>query len=138
MANDIQLIGIDTNILARYIVQDEPTQAKIASEFLESLNQHQKGFVSNIVLVELIWLLKRVYKQSRLEIAHILEALLFTDVLVFENHPLIIGVSKVYQSTASNFSDLLISRIHQQNGCIKTVTFDENAVKKADMTLLDA
>ncbi len=136
MESSAQLIGIDTNVLARYLVQDDQQQAAQASAFLESLNAHKKGYISVIVLIELIWLLRRVYNQSRSQVAMILDELLAIDTLVFEHQALVLQALAIYHTMSSDFSDLLIHKINQQQGCVYTVTFDKGAVNKAGMTKL--
>ena len=136
MASAPKLIGIDTNVLARYLVQDDPVQSVQATQFLESLDQHTKGYVCIITLVELVWLLRRTYKQSRLQVGLILEELLATQTLVFEHRDCILSALAIYQNTSADLSDLLISQINQQANCTHTVTFDKGAVNKACMISL--
>lgn len=136
MVNNPILIGIDTNVLARYIVQDEPNQAEQASQFLESLTADKKGFICVIVIIELIWLLRKVYKQTRLQVAKVLDELLEIDTLVFEQREHIVYSLSIYKNVSSDFSDILLNRLNQQFGCDYTVTFDENAINKAGMTAL--
>ena len=114
MESSAELIGIDTNVLARYLVQDDQEQAEQASAFLESLNTHKKGYISVIVLIELIWLLRRVYNQSRSQVAMILDELLAIDTLVFEHQALVLQALAIYHTMSSDFSDLLIHKINQQ------------------------
>lgn len=136
MANKSRLIGLDTNVLARYILQDDAQQSEQASQFLESLTADHKGFVSIIVLIELVWLLRRVYKQTRLQVAEILDELLAVDTLVFEQYAHIYHALATYKSVSSDFSDLLINRLNHAYGCDYTVTFDNGAVDKAGMLQL--
>lgn len=136
MANKSILIGIDTNVLARYILLDDPQQSEQASQFLESLTADKKGFISVIVLVELVWLLRRVYKQTRLQVAEILDELLAIDMLVFEQQVYVYEALAIYQNVSSDFSDLLINRLNAMYGCDYTVSFDNGAVDKAGMKVL--
>ncbi|WP_066802563.1 PIN domain-containing protein [Moraxella oblonga] len=133
MANKI---GIDTNVLVRYIAQDDETQAKIAGDFLENLTLENQGFVNNIVIVETIWVLTRVYKKTRAEMVIILETLFSSSVLIFENLALLWEVLAIYKNTKADFSDLLICKINQMANCQLTVTFDETAFKQAGMVSL--
>lgn len=133
MANKI---GIDTNVLVRYITQDDVIQSKIASDFLESLTTHNQGFINNTVVVELIWVLSRSYKKTREQIIVILDELFAMHVFEFENRELLLDVLQIYQATKADFSDLLICKINQSSHCQKTMTFDKTAFNEAGMTAL--
>ncbi len=130
------LIGIDTNILARYILQDDAKQFKIASDFLESLTEQKQGYISKIVLAELIWLLQQGYKLPRAVISEILEKLLTTDSLYFEDKAFAEQALKKYSQSTADFPDLLIAITTKNAGCAQTVTFDKKASKQADMVLI--
>lgn len=132
MANKI---GIDTNVLVRYIVQDGE-QSEIATQFLESLSLENQGFVNNIVIMELIWVLSRTYKQSKETIAVILEELFSMSVFVFDDLPLLLKTLTIYRQSKADFSDIFIREFNSSVGCTQTVTFDIGACKKAGMVLL--
>lgn len=132
MANKV---GIDTNVLVRYIVQDGE-QSEIATQFLESLSLENQGFVNNIVIMELIWVLSRTYKQSKETIAVILEELFSMPVFIFEDLPLLLKTLMIYRKNKADFSDIFIKEFNDSIGCDKTVTFDMGACKKAGMILL--
>lgn len=132
MANKV---GIDTNILVRYIVQDDE-QSQIATQFLESLSLQNQGFVNTVVVMELIWVLSRTYKQPKEIIAIVLEELFSMPVFAFDNLPLLQKTLAIYQQSKADFSDIYIQVLNQSVGCEKTVTFDVRASKKAGMELL--
>lgn len=133
MANKI---GIDTNVLVRYIAQDDEIQAKIAGDFLENLTLENQGFINNIVVVETIWVLMRVYKKTRAEMVVILEILFSSPVLASENVALLWEVLEIYKNSKADFSDLLICKINQIINCKLTVTFDKTAFEQAGMISL--
>ncbi len=70
------MIGLDTNVLVRYLAQDDQEQSALATQVLESLDEAERGFVSLVVLVELQWVLRRAYRMSASEVAGIVERLL--------------------------------------------------------------
>ena len=70
------MIAIDTNVLVRFLTQDDPEQGAIAGRFLAGLTVDHPGFVAREVLVELVWVLERAYRYSRGEISSALEGLL--------------------------------------------------------------
>lgn len=129
-------IGIDTNVLVRYIIQDDDEQSKIATQFLENLSLEYQGFINTIVIIELIWVLSRTYKQSKETIALILEELFSMPVFVFDNLPLLLKTLEIYQQSKADFSDIFIEQFNQYSLCQNTVTFDVKASKKAGMILL--
>lgn len=132
MANKI---GIDTNVLVRYIMQGDE-QSKIATEFLESLSIKNQGVINTVVVMEVIWVLSRSYKQPKETIALILEELFLIPVFVFDNLPLLLKTLAVYKESKADFSDIFIRLFNQSLDCEKTVTFDVGASKKAGMVLL--
>mgnify|MGYP006191082619 CR=1 FL=1 len=78
------MIGVDTNVLVRYLVQDDATQAQIASDVIDGLSEADQGYVGREVLIELVWVLERAYGFSRMEIANALDGLLAAIELVIE------------------------------------------------------
>lgn len=132
MANKI---GIDTNVLVRYIMQDDE-QSKIATEFLENLSIENQGVINTVVVMEVIWVLSRSYKQPKETIALVLEELFLIPVFVFDNLPLLLKTLAVYKESKADFSDIFIRLFNQSLDCEKTVTFDVGASKKAGMVLL--
>src|SRR6202790_4800950 len=80
------MIGLDTNILVRFLTQDDPIQSPKATEIIERrLTEENPGFVSIVAMVETVWVLDRAYRLAVNEIAAAVERMLQTDVLVVEN-----------------------------------------------------
>ena len=80
------MIGLDTNILVRYLAQDDPVQSPKAREIIERrLTEENPGFVSVVAMVETVWVLERAYGFAAHEIATAVERMLQADVLVVEN-----------------------------------------------------
>jgi predicted nucleic-acid-binding protein len=80
------VIGLDTNVLLRYLVQDEPVQSPRATEiFTNRLAEEERGFVSLVTIVEVVWVLKSLYKRSPWEIADDIEMVLAADTLEIQN-----------------------------------------------------
>lgn len=132
MANKI---GIDTNVLVRYVIQDDE-QSKIAIKFLESLSLENQGVINTVVIMELIWVLSHAYKQPKEAIASVLEELFSMPVFIFDNLPLLLQTLAIYKENKADFSDIFICLFNQSLHCEKTITFDKNASKKAGMVLL--
>ncbi len=118
--------GIDTNILVRYLVQDDAKQGEIAANYFETLkSQGETCFINHIVLCELVWVLRAVYKLSRDEIINTLESVLKTDIFEFENKDAIWKSIQQMKIGKADFSDYLIGQLNAQAGCTETVSFDK-------------
>jgi predicted nucleic-acid-binding protein len=121
------MIGIDTNILVRYITHDDPGQTKKSIELFGSFRPDLPGFICLITLVEAVWVLSRTYGFSRNELTEVLEALLRSREVRVERAELVSQALRTFVTTAANFSDCLIQRCGQAAECEHTVTFDKRA-----------
>lgn len=131
------MIGLDTNVLVRYFAQDDAKQAKAASELIENqLGAEATGFISTVVLAELVWVLVRAYAASREEITDIVGGLLASPVLTVEHKGQVWHALREFRTTTGDFSDYLIARVNAEAGCSATVTFDRRAAKIAGFELL--
>lgn len=119
------MIGLDTNVLVRYIVRDDLGQADRAARFIkDNLTPDRPGYINIVVLVELVWVLERAYRHSRDQIAMLLDALLTTTELRIESAERIWPLIEPYRRGEANFSDLAIATLNAEAGCSETVTFD--------------
>lgn len=133
-----ELIGIDTNVFARYFLQDDVIQSKIASDFLESLNQNRKGLMTMVVLVELFWILKQGRKLPKSQLITILDMILTTNTLVIEQKSLVYKAFSIYRTSSADFPDCLVMLVGKNLGAKCTVTFDKGAKNHASMQFLTA
>lgn len=119
------MICLDTNVLVRYVTQDDPQQARLASALLErELSAENPGLVTAVALCELGWVLARSYKVPRAQIADIIERLLGVEPLMHEHrHAAVLAVEEV-RAKGFDFADCLMARIGRQHGCAEFVTFD--------------
>jgi len=119
------MIGLDTNILVRYLTQDDPAQSKTAAfEIEKGLAAGQTFFIADIVLCKLVWVLETTYGYDRLDIVPVLENILRTKQFRFENKDLLWQSLADYRSRKGDFADHLIGRAGIQAGCRETLTFD--------------
>lgn len=126
------MIGLDTNVLLRYLTQDDPVQSKRATEILENdLSETRPGYVNHVVLCELVWVLEDCYSQAHADILKILDQLLKVAEIQFENPDVVRLAFSDYKTSGGDFSDRLISRSNLTRGCEHTLTFDEKAAKGA-------
>jgi predicted nucleic-acid-binding protein len=129
------MIGLDTNVLVRYIMQDDAKQAALASRLVESLAD-SAGFIPLIVIAELSWVLSSAYGLSREQLAEALEGVLRSKEWIVEKADIVWQAVRLFQSSSADFADCLIFRSAAAAGCEKTMTFDRDAAKSGGMTLL--
>ncbi len=117
--------GLDTNVLVRYLVRDDLEQWKLADDYIKQVKASSETcFINNIVLCELVWVLKSSYKLSRNEITDVLEKVLKADAFEFENTEAAWWSVQQMKKGKADFSDYLIKKLNEQAGCRETVTFD--------------
>ncbi len=130
------MIGLDTNVLVRYVTQDDPVQSPKANELIESLSTFSPGFVSLVSVVELVWVLQSCYQSAKSDVVTVLETLLRTRELTIEHAEVIWQALRRFSANKADFADCLIERCAHAAGCKYTATFDLNAVKSAGMQRL--
>ena len=130
------MIGLDTNVLVRYIMQDDSRQSPKASKLVESLTVDSPGFVSLVSVVELGWVLSSSYGLTRDQLVQGFEALLRTKEIVIDRAAEVMKALRVFKATSADFADCLIERTASGAGCDRTMTFDGGAAKAAGMTLI--
>ena len=129
------MIGLDANILVRFVTQDDPVQSRYADEIMQSLSAKEPGWISLTALAELVWVMTRKFRASRTRIESLLEALLAREEIVVEQSDLVHRAINQYRIGTADFSDYLIACAAQAAGCRRTLTFDRKAAKSAGMTL---
>jgi len=119
------VIALDTNVLVRYLVGDEPGQAKRAREAVDQARSNRQPiFLSQIVLCELVWVLAGAYQASKMDIQSTLYRLLDDRAFELENPP---GVHRAIDRFArgpADFSDYLLGDVALEAGASATFTFD--------------
>ncbi len=133
------MIGIDTNVLVRYIAQDDAVQSAQATDLIEQRCSAQvPGFIGVVVLVELVWVSESCYGSTRAEVAEIVRRILSIRQLVVQEAELMWKALRLFESGKADFSDFVIAGAANAAGCIETRTFDQKAVATAGMTLLSS
>ncbi|MDO9041317.1 MAG: type II toxin-antitoxin system VapC family toxin [Desulfocapsaceae bacterium] len=131
------MIGLDTNILVRYITQDDLAQSSLATQFIEEKCSFAlPGFINHIVLCELVWVLKRCYKTEMSQALRVVEQLLRTAQLRIQEPQVVWKALKLAQKGKADFADFLIAQINIAHGCGTTITFDNAAAEINSKTLL--
>jgi predicted nucleic-acid-binding protein len=131
------VIGLDANVLVRYATQDDPGQVRVVEELFDSLTIESPGFVSTVVLVESIWVLRQVFGVDAESVARFVSHLLGSAELVIE-HPEAVRGALDSTAGSADFNDALIARVAVAVGCDHTVTLDKRAAKFPGMRLLVA
>jgi predicted nucleic-acid-binding protein len=130
------VIGLDTNVLVRYIMQDDIKQSPLATRMVESLTAEAPGFVPLVAIVELAWVLSSAYELSRSQLIEAFETLLRTKELVIERGETVWKGLRLLQRSGGDFADCLIACSAEAAGCARTITFDRGAAKNGGMTLV--
>jgi predicted nucleic-acid-binding protein len=131
------LIGIDTNILVRYITQDDKIQSEIATKFIENYcSNGNKIFINHLVICELVWVLKKCYKLSKPKTINIIQHILQISQFSIENPQIIWQTLTDYKKGSADFADYVVGRTNIYNNCEETITFDKKASKSKGFSLL--
>ncbi len=124
------MIGLDTNILVRYLAQDDPIQSPQATQIIERrLTENQPGFISLVTMAETVWVLDRAYGMSDEQIAGAVEQMLQADTLLVQNEQEVFTAMTTLKTSAGSFSDALIAALGAWAGCSSTLTFDRKATR---------
>ena len=122
------MIGLDTNILVRFIAQDHPAQTAAATKLVDSLSSDAPGYLPLIVLAELIWVLQFSYRFNKQEIESVVERLLRSRELLLEKKETVSQALTKFRTSRADFADCLIERCGHAAGCQHVLTFDKDAV----------
>ncbi len=130
------MIGLDTNVLVRYIAQDDKKQSALASQIIGALTGSNPGYITLIGMIELVWVMKSCYGATKPEMVDILEKLLRTKEFIVENAEVAHKALQIFSTTPADFADCLIERSSEFAGCSQTFTFDKSASSLTGMTLI--
>jgi predicted nucleic-acid-binding protein len=124
------MIGLDTNVIVRYLTQDDAVQSAKATELFErGLSEEEPGFVSVVAMVETAWVLEGVYGLAGEELAAAIERMLGVNVLIVESEQEIFSAMIAVKEGRGSFADALIGALGAEVGCSHTVTFDQKALR---------
>lgn len=129
--------GLDTNVLIRYLVQDDPLQSALATEYVETqCTVDNPCFINQIVLSEMVWVLESNYQQTRDQIATVIEQLLQVGQLEVMESDVVWRALADYKNSNADFPDHLVARINEYRGCNSTLTFDKKDANQSRFELL--
>ncbi len=130
------MIAIDTNVLVRHLVNDDLAQAEAARKLIESLTPEQPGFICREVAIEVVWVLVRSYKFSRVQVVTALEELAGSDDILFEASEDVMNAVAIYTEVAADFSDLMILAASERANAQPLYTFDRRFARLEGVNLL--
>jgi predicted nucleic-acid-binding protein len=131
------MIGLDTNILVRYFIKDDPQQTRLAVNLIFSLSPSEPGWIGVAIFMELDWVMNNVLKVKKDRVVEIFDTLLASRELVVENMETVREALQLYRFRNTDFSDCLIAASAKAAGCSRTVTFDHRAARDAGMDLIE-
>jgi predicted nucleic-acid-binding protein len=124
------VIGLDTNILVRFLAQDDVVQSPLATQIIErQLTEERPGFISLVTIVETVWVLDRIYGLSNAEIAAAIERILQADSLFVQNEQEVFTAAIALKTGVAAFANALIGVLGAWAGCTATLTFDKRAAR---------
>ncbi|WP_120632531.1 PIN domain-containing protein [Ruegeria sp. EL01] len=132
------MIALDTNVLVRFLVQDDAAQGQAAADLVGGLTEQEPGYICREVIIELIWVLERAYKMTRAQIIPAIEGLLASRELVVEHAGRVGLALSRYVAGGAGFSDQMIRLAAEDAGCEYLVTFDRALAREQTVQLLKA
>lgn len=131
------MIGIDTNILLRYLLDDDPIWSPVVTDFVDNrLTTEQPAYVNVITLIELVWTLRRRPEYDRSRLTSVVESLLSSDVIVLAEASAIERALSSFKKGTAGFADYLIAELNEAAGASPTITIDRKAGKTFPFTPL--
>jgi predicted nucleic-acid-binding protein len=117
--------GLDTNVLVRYLTEDDPVQARRAAAWITTaVARGERCYISPVVLCELAWVLRAAYRISKADLLLTLDRVLATTQFVIGEKDVVRAAVETYRAGRAEFADYLIGALHQDAGCDRTATFD--------------
>ena len=130
------MIALDTNVIVRFLVQDDEKQSKAAITFVNSLTAHERGYICREVIIEVVWVLERAYHLPRKQIVPAIEGLISSRELVVEDGERVGVALSRYLSGGAGFSDRMILLASETAECSGLATFDKTLAKDRGTILL--
>jgi predicted nucleic-acid-binding protein len=130
--------GLDTNVPLRLLVADDPGQVARARAWLRAQPQDERFLINRIVLCELVWTLRRVYRFDREQIADVIERVLKSYAVVVEDEHSVEFALYLYRTSSADFADCLLGVTNGFLGCTRTGTFDRRAAELDEFELIPA
>ena len=124
------MTGLDTNVVLRYLLQDDAQQTPLANRIVdEILSERNPGFINLATVLEIVWVLRSLLKRTPSQIATHLEQLLAADSLEVQNEQQVFDAAFALKRGMGEFEDALIGALNAWAGCPHTLTFDKRALR---------
>lgn len=131
------MIAVDTNILIRFLVRDDESQAEIARRHIKQAEARRERLkIPLLVVLETIWVLESAYEKTRSEILESIRDMRQMTVFEFEDDQVVEGLLNDGPESKADLSDILIAHAAVATGCDTVITFDKVAAKHPTFTLL--
>ena len=132
------MIGLDSNVVVRFLAQDDPGQSAAANRLIETeLTALQPGYISLPALAEIVWVMVSCYAASRELVREVVERLLSAPQLRVQCAEQVWQALHAFAGGKADFSDALIGALATHAGCRRTVTFDQVASREPGFELLE-
>ncbi|WP_211195794.1 type II toxin-antitoxin system VapC family toxin [Agromyces sp. H66] len=135
IGSDTRLVGIDTNVILRAVLDDDPIQSPVAKRLFRDLTGETPGFITQVSLVETYWVLARSVRMPRAACLTVIRALVGTEVLEFDDGESVVRALTLAEDGA-DFADALIEGTMELFGVAETVTFDRAAAGRLGWQVL--
>ena len=129
------MIGLDTNILVRFVAQDDAVNSPLANAIMASLSVDEPGWIAVTAIAEFAWVMTRRFRIARKDVYSLLNRFLTMPEVEVEQHELVRKAANLFLIGSADFTDYLVACSGQAAGCSHTLTFDRKAAKSAGMTL---
>jgi predicted nucleic-acid-binding protein len=131
------MIGFDTNVLVRLLVNDDAAQTRVVRKLLEPVDDTPEAvFLSDLVIAETLWVLKACYAMDRAVLAGVIDLLLSVKTFAFEHRSTLEQAVTAFRNGRAGFADCLIATRNRRMGCEYTVSFDKALARQPDVRLL--
>jgi predicted nucleic-acid-binding protein len=131
------MTGLDTNVLIRYLTQDDAAQARIATTTIEGASSRNERLrLAAVTLCELVWVLESSYEMPRADVADALDQMLRAAEIEIEHRDHVRRAAVVYRETSVDFADALVGSVNQGAGCDLTLTFDKGLRRLSSFKVL--
>jgi predicted nucleic-acid-binding protein len=131
------MLGIDTNVLVRYLVKDDARQTKAAKLAVEQAAANgQPLALSLLALMETEWVLRSRYGFDKTTVVSTIKTLLETADIAIEYEGVVEHGLYLYENGSADFTDCLMLAHYRRIGCESMLTFDTSAAKLPGAELL--
>ena len=131
------MVSLDTNVLIRFIVQDDAAQFRLASGLIRQAKASgQRAVVTILVVLECEWVLRSGYQYSKVQILSVLNSLIYNGDVSIEDYPVLEKALDLWERSSAQFANCFILAKSLALGCSTLVTFDKRASKLANCSLL--